>query len=115
MKDLSGNSKKEDINETLSNEFKDNVSKGDVDIVRSALLDDLIIYRHDYKKFDIELNYAKSKLPNIIEDFDEKEGSIENNPDKWDKQYLNLQKVHLMVNFSDKRIQHLKNVINKVL
>lgn len=94
----------------ISEEFKKNVKSGDVDTVRSALIDYLIIDR-TFKSFDEAFKYAKISL-NITEPFNIEPAFSE---EPWDKNYLNKQKVLLMMNFSNERIEHLKEVILKVL
>ena len=95
----------------VSLEFRKNVENGDVVTVRSALLDYLIIDT-TFKTFDNALQYAQQKLPVIVE-YDKKQ--FENDTSKWDIDYLNKQKVALMINFSLERIRHVKNVITAVL
>ncbi len=94
----------------ISEEFKKNVASCDLDTVRSALIDYLIIDR-TFKSFDNALEYAKRSL-NIIESFNNEPPFSE---EPWDSHYLNQQKVALMMNFSNERIEHIKNVISKVL
>lgn len=93
----------------VSTEFKQNVESGDLVTVQSALVDYLIIDR-TFKDFDEAFNYAKSTL-DIVQPYDKEPFSAE----PWDSDYLNQQKVALMVNFSFERIEHIKQVINKVL
>lgn len=95
----------------ISKEFQENIESGDVMLVRSALLDDLIIDR-TFKTFDEDYKAASEKL-NLLVPYDEE--PFETNSEKWDKKYLNQQKVALMVNFSEERINHLKAVIEKVM
>ena len=97
----------------ISKEFKESVKDGDVVIVRSALLDDLFIDR-TFKKFDEEFNEANSNNElKLLVPYDGK--MIEADPEKWNMDYLNKQKVALMLNFSQQRIEHLKKVITKVM
>ncbi|WP_104803266.1 hypothetical protein [Blautia marasmi] len=94
----------------VSEEFRQNVSSGDLDTVRSALIDYLIIDR-TFRKFDEALSYAADSLK-IIEPFNN-EPPFSAEP--WGIDYLNQQKVALMMNFSAERIEHLKKVITTVL
>lgn len=65
--------------------------------------------------FKKELEYAKAHIPDLMEEYDSKQGEhFENNPNKWTENYLNKQKTYLMVNFSDKRIEHLLKVCEKI-
>lgn len=96
----------------ISEEFKRNVEFGDLITVRSALLDYLIIDT-TFAQFDEALKYAQNTMPLI----DEENGKEKYNNDEnaWNENYLNKQKVALMVNFSKKRIEHIKNVARFVL
>ena len=95
----------------ISREFLENIESGDLMTVRSALLDDLIIDR-TFKTFDEDFRVASQKM-NLLIPFDGE--PFETDSEKWDKDYLNQQKVALMVNFSEERIAHLKAVIAKVM
>lgn len=95
----------------VSRDFLDNIASGDLMTVRSALLDDLIIDR-TFKTFDEDFKAAAEKL-NLLVPYDKV--PFENDSEKWDKEYLNQQKVALMVNFSEERITHLKAVISKIM
>lgn len=95
----------------ISREFLENIESGDLITVRSALLDDLIIDR-TFKTFDEDFKAANERLELLVP-FDGE--PLETDSEKWDKEYLNQQKVALMVNFSEKRIDHLKAVIAKVM
>ena len=95
----------------ISTEFKQNVESGDLVTVRSALVDYLIIDR-TFKKFDEALDYARTKL-RIIQLYDN--APFETETGKWNNGYLNQQKVALMVNFSEERIEHIKKVIQNIL
>lgn len=95
----------------ISDEFRQNVESGNVETVRSALLDYLIIDT-SFRKFNEALAYAKESV-NVIEVEDGRQ-EYEEDPNHWDEAYLNRQKVALMINFSQKRIRHLQNVIRKV-
>lgn len=95
----------------ISKEFQENINEGDLITVRSALLDDLIIDR-TFKKFDEDFKAANDKL-DILVPYDGE--PLEMDTEKWNMDYLNLQKVELMINFSKERIEHLKAVIVKVM
>ena len=91
----------------ISREFLENIESGDLMTVRSALLDDLIIDR-TFKIFDEDFKAANERLELLVP-FDGE--PLETDSEKWDKEYLNQQKVALMVNFSEKRIDHLKRLL----
>ena len=94
----------------ISAVFRQNVASGDLDTVRSALIDYLIIDR-SFTSFNEALEYAQNTL-NIIEPFNNETPFSE---EPWESNYLNQQKVALMMNFSVDRIEHIKQVISKVL
>lgn len=94
----------------ISREFEETIKSGKPMAVKSVLLDYLIMDR-TFQKFDEALEAAK-KL-NIIVPY--AGDPIEKDSKKWDKEYLNMQKVELMENFSEERIEHLKAVIAKVM
>lgn len=95
----------------ISAEFKRNVQSGDLLRVRSSLIDYLIIDR-SFQKFDEALDFALHSLP-VLQEHD---GEVfEEDSGQWDKRYLNFQKAALMNNFSEERIQHLKQVIRAVM
>lgn len=95
----------------ISTEFKQNVESGDLVTVRSALVDYLIIDR-TFTKFDEALEYACANL-NIMQPYDNNPFEMES--EKWDKAYLNQQKVALMLNFSEERVVHIKSIIKIVM
>ena len=94
----------------ISEEFKQNVASGNPDMVRSTLIDYLIIDR-TFKSFDEALEYANNFM-GIIESFNNEPPFSE---EPWNRTYLNQQKVALMMNFSLERIAHIKKVISNVL
>lgn len=96
----------------VSEEFKKNVGAGDIVTIRSALVDYLIIDT-TFCQFDEALDYAK-QLIDVIESDDGK-ADYDLVQEHWNETYLNKQKVALMVNFSQKRIDHIKSVIKTVL
>lgn len=96
----------------VSDEFKRNVESGNVVTVRSALVDYLIIDT-SFRRFDDALDYAQNHINVVVPD--DEEQSYDFKEENWDEEYLNKQKVALMINFSMKRINHIKQVIRKVL
>ena len=96
----------------VSEEFKKNVESGNVVTVRSALADYLIIDT-SFRRFDEALDYAKQQI-DVIEPDD---GKIDYDlaQEHWNETYLDKQMVALMVNFSQKKIDHIKLVIKTVL
>ncbi|MCI9493724.1 MAG: hypothetical protein HFH42_11570 [Lachnospiraceae bacterium] len=96
----------------VSEEFKKNVELGDVVTIRSALIDYLIIDT-TFRRFDEALEYAKQFIDVIEPDDGKADDGLAQ--EHWDETYLNKQKVALMVNFSQKRIDHIKLVVKTVL
>ena len=92
----------------VSLDFKQLVYSGDIKKIKMYLIDTLM-YDRSFNKFYEYLNYAEEYM-NIIEEHDGT--TFEENKDKWNIRYLNSQKNKLMENFSGKRIDHIKNVIN---
>jgi hypothetical protein len=94
----------------VSDEFKKNVATGDITLVRSSLVN-YIMMDSTFKEFDEALQYAKLKM-----DIIEKNGEpvFNENTDNWDKAYFDKQLTALLFNFSEERIRHLKD-IRKVL
>ena len=72
----------------ISEEFKQNVASGNPDMVRSTLIDYLIIDR-TFKSFDEALEYANNFM-GIIESFNNEPPFSE---EPWNRTYLNQQKV----------------------
>ena len=95
---------------SISTEFEENVRSGDVITVRSALTDYLVIDR-TFVVFDEALAYA-SRFLIIVEEHDNE--PMEEDSTKWNTEYLNKQKASLMINFSNKRIEHIKKVLRAV-
>jgi len=96
----------------VSEEFKKNVESGDVVTIRSALVDYLII-DITFRRFDEALDYTK-KFVDIVEP-DDGQTDYDLVQEHWNETYLSKQKVALMVNFSQKRIDHIKLVVKTVL
>ena len=94
----------------VSDEFKMNVATGDITLVKSSLVN-YIIMDNNFIKFDEALEYAKLKMEII-----EKNGEpgFDENTDNWDEKYFDKQLTALLFNFSEERIRHIKD-IRKVL
>ena len=96
---------------SVSSEFKSVVEQGDLIATRSYLTN-YLIGEDDYSLFDEALAYASERLPVIQED----DGSdIEENKSLWTKDYLNGLLVKVVSNFSEKCINHIKEVASTVL
>ena len=94
----------------VSDEFKMNVATGDITLVKSSLVN-YIIMDSTFKEFDEALEYAKLTMEII-----EKNGDpvFDENTDNWDEKYFDKLLSALLFNFSEERIRHLKE-IRKVL
>lgn len=95
----------------VSEEFKQNVESGDVMTVRSVL-GNYLITDTSFQEFDEAFAYAERYME--VTESDDGRGDRDENPDNWDETYLIAQKTFLLMNFSQKRIDHIKKVIQKV-
>ena len=95
----------------LSEDFKNKVKTEKTYQVKSILSNYLVNSREEFLE---ALNYAKANMINLIDKFDDSEEPLENNSEKWTKAYFNKQKIYLMTNFSDERIEHLLQVARKL-
>ncbi len=96
---------------SVSNEFIENVNSGDVSNVRSALLNYIFI-DPTFGAFDEALRFAKQKLP-VFEEHDGK--TFELDESKWDEDYYGSLCTGLLMNFSQERLKHLRDVAAKVV
>ena len=102
---------KDNNNETISNEFKEAVDNGKVLRVHIMLADSMIL-DPTFRSLNTELKYA-SKMNGL---FDKHDGEkFEEDPDKWDNDYLNTIMVELKGNFSRERLEHTKKVVRKLI
>lgn len=92
---------------SVSTEFMDIVAQGDKNAVRTSLANYMILDR-SYKLFDESFSYASSKM-DIVDKHDGKE--LTPDREKWTEEYLNKQLVAVVINFSEERISHIKQVI----
>ena len=95
----------------LSEDFKSEVKEGNKVEVKSALTSYLVRNREDFSE---ALKYAKTNMDNFIDKYTKIGEAFENNPEKWNESYFNKQKVYLMKNFSEERIEHLLKVAIKL-
>ena len=92
---------------SVSKEFMDIVAQGDKNAVRTSLANYMILDR-SYKLFDESFSYARSKM-NLVDEHDGQE--LTSDRRKWTEEYLNEQLVAIVINFSQERISHIKQVI----
>lgn len=95
----------------LSNEFKTAVLDGDVLSVR-IMIKDSILLDTSGKMTDEMLRYAEENQLKILEGYDGGELVLE--PEKWNRDVLDLGLVELMGNFSRLRIEKLKEMAKKL-
>ena len=102
---------KDNNNETISNDFKEAVDNGKALRVHIMLADSMIL-DPTFRSLNTELKYA-SKMNGL---FDKHDGEkFEEDPDKWDNDYLNTIMVELKGNFSRERLEHTKKVVRKLI
>ena len=95
----------------LKQDFINKVKDGNKYDVRS-ILSIYLSKNRDY--FKEALKYAKSNMNNLMEKYNDSEEPFENNPENWTEDYFNEQKVYMMTNFCDERIEHLLKVATKL-
>ena len=96
---------------SIAPELKKLVDEGDLVQIRCFLANYLIVDR-TFALFDESLAEVSAQLP-IIQEFDG--GVLEEDRSRWNTDYLNEQIVASFSNFSQKRIDHIKDVIRAVV
>lgn len=96
----------------LSPEFSSAVKSGNLLRARIMLKDSMIV-DPTFFQFNEMLAYAKRELPDFLEPYDNE--ILENDKSKWTTDVMNTELVEIVNNFSDVRINHLKEVISVVL
>ncbi len=94
----------------LSNEFREAVEEGKATRVKIMLKDSLLL-DSSCKEFDEMLDYATGKIDSLIEQHD---GEQFKSSENWDEDYLNDEMVAVVNNFSNERIELLKEVVKKL-
>ena len=92
----------------INTEFKKAILLEDIIAIKSILIDSLVI-DPTAKTFDELLLYAKENLKNNLIDIHDGEILIDNE-NEWNIYYLNKQMVKVLYNFSNERIQLIKNM-----
>lgn len=92
----------------INTEFKKAILSEDIIAIKSILIDSLVI-DPTAKTFDELLSYAKENLKNNLIDIHDGEILIDNE-NEWNINYLNKQMVKVLYNFSNERIQLIKNM-----
>lgn len=96
----------------VSQEFKAAVSGKNLLRTRIMLKDSFLI-DPTFVQLNEMLSYARAYLPGLFVPFDGER--LENDESKWNDNVMNEELVHLVTNFSEVRINHLKKVASKVL
>lgn len=96
----------------VSPEFKATISEKNLLRTRIMLKDSFIV-DPTFLQLDEMLDYAKSNLPNLFVAYDG--DYLENDSAKWNQDLMNEELVQLVTNFSEVRIDHLKQVVAKVM
>ena len=96
----------------VSPEFKSTISNNNLLRARIMLKDSFVV-DPTFDQLNEMLAYAEHMLPDIMVPFD---GDIlENDSLKWNQEVMNMELVQLVNNFSEIRVNHLKEVISKVM
>lgn len=92
---------------SVSMEFKNVVENGSITAVRSYLAN-YLVGEDDFQLFDEALTYAKSKI-SVLQEHDGQEFSADKT--SWSSEYLSELLVAVVSNFSQQRIDHIKEVV----
>ena len=95
----------------LTKEFLDAVEQRDVTMVRIMLKDSMLV-DPSLKTFEEMLQAAGAQLPGLYDAHDGEE--LKQNPSEWDEDYMNLQMVSVVSNFSRERVALLKKIVKKL-
>ena len=96
----------------ISQEFKAAIRSKNYLRARIMLKNSLLI-DPTFVQFCEMLKYAKKELPDIVVPYDK--APLENDTSKWNQDLMNLELVQLVDNFSNERIDHLKNIIKTTM
>lgn len=96
---------------SITKEYADAVEKEDLLLVR-IMLKDIMLIDTSLKKFDEMLIYAENKIHNLYDSHDGED--LENEQEKWTKEYMNSQMVVLVNNFSLERIELLRKIVKYI-
>lgn len=96
----------------VSPEFRATISEKNLLRARIMLKDSFIV-DPTFSQLDEMLAYAKSNLSNLLVTYDG--DYLETDSAKWNQDVMNEELVQLVTNFSEVRINHLKQVVAKVM
>lgn len=95
----------------ISEEFAEAVDNRKIRYIRILLKNNLII-DPTAAAFDEMVGYAESKLDRLYDDHDGE--ALDYNKANWDENYLNVQMVNLVDNFSLERVELLKSMVKYI-
>lgn len=96
----------------ISREFESAIASNNLLRARVMLKDSLVI-DPTFRQLDEMLAYVKCKLPSIIVSFDGE--PLQNDLAGREREVMNLELVQLVNNFSQERVNHLKQIISQVM
>ena len=96
----------------MTSDFRTAVSEKNTLRVRIMIKNSFLI-DPTFEQLEEMLAYASKNLPDLIIDYDG--GYLENDWQKWNYDSMNKELTQLVTNFSQKRLDHLKSVVDKVL
>ena len=96
---------------SINNDFKEAVANKDEVLVRIMLKDSMIL-DPTFTTFDELSVYASERMESLYVAFDG--DTLNSNESDWDKDFMNLEMVKLMDNFSKERVAFLRKVCKVV-
>ena len=97
----------------LTNAFFEAVDKKNIRRLRIMMKDSLLVDL-SFKQFNEMSKYVKN-IEGMYDEHDDKKCPFEEDKSKWDKNYMDKQMTQLFIgNFSKKRIEHIKKVIDYI-
>lgn len=95
----------------LTKEFLDAVEQRDETMVRIMLKDSMLL-DPSLKTFEEMLQAAEAQMSGLYDAHDGEE--LKQNSSEWDEDYMNLQMVSVVSNFSRERVPLLKKIVKKL-
>lgn len=103
-----------DLSKDIHPAVKKAIEAGDKLLVRIQVKD-MMVLDPTCKTADKILTYAVTKIPDLYDEHEEADrAKMTNDSSEWDKEYMNMQMVTLVGNFSKERINHLRKVVKHV-
>ena len=97
---------------SIPDKLKEHVKNQDIKSIR-IMLKNIIIADPTFAEFDELNSYIKKNNIDIYEKNDDKK-EFEKDRSKWNKDYLNTECIRLVTNFSEERVNHLREVCKVV-